>query len=86
MTLAAIFDRPATNILVVAVVCVAVGWAVHWWAEYSTRPPRAEPTGDRRPDPVAGSSIEPPAAAAELSGEFPEAPRSISASAGINRA
>jgi hypothetical protein len=82
---AAIFDRPATNTLTVAVICAALGWALHWWAEYSTRPRRAEPGDDHRPEPADGQTLEPPAVVGLLTNEF-NAPRTAVTATAIDLA
>lgn len=70
MPVAAVFDRPSTNTLAIAIACAAIGWALHWWFEYSTRSDRADPHGEQRPEPVDGQSIEPPAVVGLLTNEF----------------
>lgn len=71
----AFFNRPGTNALAIAIVCVAAAAAASWWAERSTRAPAPEPGRDRRPAPTAGRSLEPPAVVGLLTNEF-TAPRS----------
>lgn len=73
--LVAFFHRPATNVLAAAFVCAVAGWAWHLWVERSTRAPRAEPSGDRRPAAPPGVSLESPAVVGLLTNEF-TAPRS----------
>ena len=70
MHLAAVFDRPATGLLMVAIICAASGCALHWWFEFSTRPERAEPHGEQRPEPIDGQTIEQPAVVGLLTNEF----------------
>lgn len=70
MQLAAIFDRPSTNTVAIAIACTAIGWALHWWFEYSTRSERADPHGEQRPEPVEGQTIEPPAVVGLITNEF----------------
>ncbi|MEQ9163013.1 MAG: DUF2207 domain-containing protein, partial [Ilumatobacter fluminis] len=70
MQLAAIFDRPSTNTVAIAIACTAIGWALHWWFECSTRSERADPHGEQRPEPVEGQTIEPPAVVGLITNEF----------------
>lgn len=57
----AFFDRPSDGSLTTIFVIAAIGWALHWWAERSTRPPRTEPHHDQRPQPLEGGAYETPA-------------------------
>jgi hypothetical protein len=82
---AAIFDRPSGSTLAVAIVCVVLGWAVNWWAEYATRPPRADPGDEQRPQPVEGQSLEPPAVVGLITNDF-TAPRSAVTATAIDLA
>lgn len=73
--LALIIDRPSTNTLAIAVIAVAIGWAMHVWSDWATRPPRPEPTTDVRPMPLEGAPIETPALVGLLTNEY-EIPKS----------
>ena len=57
----AFFDRPTNGSLTTIFVVAALGWALHWWGEFSTRVPAIEPHHDRRPDPLEGGVVESPA-------------------------
>jgi hypothetical protein len=72
--LIAFFHRPTADALAVAVVAVIGAAVASWWAERSTRAPAPEPGADRRPEPVAGRSLEPPAVVGLLTNDF-SAPR-----------
>lgn len=77
--LVAFFHRPSSGTLTVAVVATVAAAAATWWAERSTRGPDpgavAAPGGDRRPEPVAGRSLESPAVVGLLTNHY-TAPRS----------
>ncbi len=71
----AFLHRPSTTALSIVVVCAVLGWGLHWFAEWSTRP-RSEPPGAaRRPAPLEGGTVEPPAVVALLTNGF-DVPRS----------
>ena len=74
MTTLAFFDRPSTGMLALALVCVAAAWAAYVAAEWLTRASIAEPESDRRPEPLEGATLEPPAVVGLLTNEF-TAPR-----------
>lgn len=59
--LVAFLDRPSNGALVALFALAALGWLIHVGAEYLTRPARAEPHSDRRPDPIDGAVTESPA-------------------------
>lgn len=72
--LIAFFHRPATGTLAVALIAAIVGWALHVWAGWATRPQVDPPGDDRRPSPIEGHGLEPPAVIALLTNGF-DAPR-----------
>lgn len=73
--IAAILDRPASGTLTVAIVVVALGWLLHGYFYWSKRPRLLEPMGTKRPDPVDGGVLEPPAVVALLTNGY-DIPRS----------
>ncbi len=75
LPVAAILDRPSTGMLTVAIVFTVVGWLCHLYFYWSKRPHLLEPVGTRRPDPIDGDRIEPPAVVALLTNEY-DVPRS----------
>jgi hypothetical protein len=77
----AFFDRPSTGTFTVAIVCAVVGWAVHVWAEWSTRGPRSEPHGEKRPRPVDGQTLEPPAVVGLITNDFTAPQAAVTATA-----
>ena len=74
-SIAAILDRPSTGTLTVAIVVGAVGWLLHGYFYWSKRPRLLEPIGTKRPDPIDGGALEPPAVVALLTNGY-EVPRS----------
>ncbi len=75
LPLAAILDRPASGMLTVAIVFGVIGWLCHLYFYWSKRPDLLEPVGTKRPDPIDGDRIEPPAVVALLTNEY-DVPRS----------
>jgi hypothetical protein len=68
-----IFDRPATTPLAIAVVTVLAGAGYHVWSSIAARPatPGEDETDrDRRPEPLPGNRLEPPAVVALLTNGF----------------
>lgn len=65
--------RPATGALVAAIVCSAIGWALHVHARRLTRVDTPAAGSDRRPAPLAAGGTESPAVVALLTnrGEVP---------------
>jgi hypothetical protein len=79
----ALFNRPTTPALAVAVVAVVGGWLFHLWSD---RPimlgDDADDRGDdRRPSPLPGHALEPPAVVALLTNGFDVPPSAITATA-----
>jgi hypothetical protein len=68
--LVAFFHRPTTTTLVIAILAVIAGWTWHVRAAWATRPTHDEPTGDRRPEPIDGRALEPPAVVALLTNGY----------------
>jgi hypothetical protein len=68
--LLAFMHRPSSTALAVMITTAVVGWALHVWAEYSTRSAIEQPNGDRRPAPLADQSREAPAVIALLTNDF----------------
>lgn len=68
--LVAFFHRPSTTALAVAIIAALAGWGWHFQATRSTRPDHDEPTGDRRPEPIEGHGLEPPAVVALLTNGY----------------
>lgn len=66
----AFFQRPSTTASVIAILAVLAGWGWHLWAARSTRPADVEPSGDRRPPPIDGQPLEPPAVVALLTNGY----------------
>jgi hypothetical protein len=66
---AGVLDRPATTPLVVAVVAVLLGFALHGWATWSTRPRRPAVGPAERP-PALEAGIEPAAVVGVLTNGF----------------
>jgi hypothetical protein len=66
---AGVLDRPATTPLVVAIAAVLAGFALHWWAAWSTRPQRPEPGPAERPPPLE-TGVEPAAVVGVLTNGF----------------
>ena len=73
--LAAILDRPSGGTLTVAILLGAVGWALHGYIYWIKRPKLLEPIGTKRPDPIDGGTLEPPAVVALLTNDY-DVPRS----------
>ncbi|MFP5487941.1 MAG: DUF2207 family protein, partial [Acidimicrobiia bacterium] len=69
-TVVAFFHRPSTTTLVVAIVAAIAGWGWHLQASRATRPGDVEPTGERRPEPIDGAGLEPPAVVALLTNGY----------------
>lgn len=67
--LAGVLDRPAVTPLIVAVVAVAMGFVLHAWAAWSTRPKRPNRGPTARPAPLPGGS-EPAAVVGQLTDGF----------------
>ncbi len=59
--LLAFFDRPTDGSLTTMFVVAALGWALHWFAERSTRIGPIEPHHDQRPESLEGGVVESPA-------------------------
>lgn len=79
--LIAFLHRPSTATLVVAIILSVAGWAAHAYAEWSTRPPTDAPTGDRRPEPLEGHDLEPPAVVALLTNGYDAPNTAVTATA-----
>ncbi len=79
------FHRPDRTTLLVAIAATLIGWAMHVWAERSTRPPRVEPGPAKRPPPLPDGSTEPPAVVALLTNGF-RTPHSAATATAINLA
>ncbi len=73
--IAAVLDRPTTGALTFAIVAGALGWLLHGYFFWSKRPQLLEPVGTRRPDPIDGGVLEPPAVVALLTNGY-DVPRS----------
>ncbi len=73
--LAAILDRPASGALTMAIVVGALGWLLHGYFYWSKRPRLLEPVGTKRPEPIDGGPLEPPAVVALLTNGY-DVPRS----------
>ncbi len=81
----AFLHRPTTNTLAIAIACAVVGWLLHRYTEWSTRP-RPEPTGPaRRPSPLDNDQLEPPAVVALLTNGY-ETPRTAVAATALDLA
>lgn len=80
-TLVAFFHRPTTAMLVVAIVAAAAGWAWHLRAAWATRPDHEPPAGDRRPAPLDGGALEPPAVVALLTNGYDAPNTAVTATA-----
>ena len=74
-----LIDRPATTPLVVALVLVGLGWAIHGWAWWTTQPKRPVAMGSSKPIALAGASLEAPAVVALLTNDFEVPPSAITA-------
>lgn len=70
LPVAAILDRPSNGALTFAVVVAGLGWALHAYLYWAKRPSMPEPIGTKRPDPIDGNSLEPPAVVALLTNEY----------------
>lgn len=68
--LVAFFQRPASTTLMVAIGAALAGLVWHAHTERSTRPDHDEPSGDRRPAPLDGHPLEPPAVVALLTNGY----------------
>lgn len=67
-------QRPSSGALTLAVIALAGGWVLHWWAQRATAVGPIEPRGDRRPAPIEGHD-DTPAVVAVLTNGF-RVPRS----------
>lgn len=74
-SLAAILDRPSDGPLTFAIVIGILGWLVHAYVYWTERPKLLDPVGTRRPGPIDGDRLEPPAVVALLTNEY-DVPRS----------
>jgi len=72
-------DRPATTPLALAVVMVLTGWAIHFWAQWATRPARPVASGTAKPAALADRAYEAPAVVALLTNDFDVPPVAITA-------
>jgi hypothetical protein len=80
----ALFDRPSTPALVVAISAVVAGWAFHMWSDRPIAISEAELADagdDRRPHPLHGHAIETPAVVALLTNGFSVPSSAITATA-----
>lgn len=68
--LVAFLHRPDTSLLVIALLVAALGWGWHVRTAWSTRPTHDPATGDRRPAPLDGHTLEPPAVVALLTNGY----------------
>jgi len=75
LPVAAILDRPSSGMLTVAIVFVSLGWLCHLYFYWAKRPKLLEPVGTKRPDPIDGHRLEPPAVVALLTNDY-DVPRS----------
>jgi len=75
MHVAAILERPSTGTLTVAILLGIAGWMLHGYFWWSKRPRLLEPLGTKRPDPIEGKGLEPPAVVALLTNDY-DVPRS----------
>lgn len=66
---AAILDRPSNGTLAFAIALTALGWVMHAYVYWAKRPPLPEPIGTKRPDPLPGRGLEPPAVVALLTND-----------------
>ena len=78
-------DRPITNTLVIVVIVIAIGWLLHFRAAWATRPKLGDSSGDKKPEPIAGAGIEPPAVVALLTNGY-DTPRSAVTATAIDLA
>jgi hypothetical protein len=78
-------DRPITNTLVIVVIVVAVGWLLHLRTTWATRPRLSDAVGNAKPEPIAGSGLEPPAVVALLTNGY-DVPRSAVTATAIDLA
>jgi len=81
IALVAFFDRPSTTGLVVAIVAVAAGWALHVRATWATRPQVEVASSDRRPEPMDDGTLEPAAVVALLTNGFDTPNTAVTATA-----
>ena len=70
LPVAVVLDRPSTGSLTFAIVVTALGWAMHAFLYWSKRPSLPDPHGTKRPDPIDGHGLEPPAVVALLTNEY----------------
>lgn len=77
----AFFDRPSTTPLVIAIVAVIAGWALHHRATWATRPDVGAAAGDRRPGPLEDGTLEPPAVVALLTNGYDAPNTAVTATA-----
>ena len=77
----AFFDRPSGTSLAIAITAAVAGWALYFWAEYSTRQSVDAPTTDRRPAPMPDHGIETPAVVALLTNDFRTPQAAVTATA-----
>ena len=71
----AFLHSPSSTSLAIALVAAAVGWMLHWRAEWATRANPNEPGPATRPTPLEGGQLEPPAVIALLTNRY-DVPRS----------
>lgn len=81
----AFLHRPTTTTLALAIVCAVIGWLLHAYVEWRTRA-RPEPPGPaRRPQPLDGDLLEPPAVVALLTNGY-DTPRTAVAATALDLA
>jgi hypothetical protein len=81
----AFLHRPTTTTLSIVVICAVLGWGLHWYAGWSTRPRFDSPGAARRPAPLANGILEPPAVVAMLTNGY-DVPRSAVAATTLDLA
>jgi hypothetical protein len=82
MAAIAVFDRPATPGVVIAVLAVMAGWAFHVWSDRPIDPDHRaldDATDDHRPAPLPGQALETPAVIALLTNGYDVPPSAVTA-------